>query len=171
MDDAVPEDAGRLLHEVCRHVASLLADMSAAKPRRLSLRAGAIAVEVEWPEVTETRRQITPELVTVPADPGTAADAAASADGNGASRDGDGVFYVRAATVGTFYRAPEPGARPFATEGERVRPGQQLGILEAMKMMLPVESDRAGLVAGFLVDDAMSVEFDTPLVMLRLEDA
>ena len=58
----------------------------------------------------------------------------------------DGLHYVCAAIVGTFYRGPEPGAAPFVSEGDMVRPGQQIAILEAMKMMMPVEADRA--VAG-----------------------
>jgi len=73
---------------------------------------------------------------------------------------------IRATVVGTFYRAPEPGAEPFASEGDVVQPGQQVGILEAMKMMLPVEATAPGKITAFLVEDGTPVEFDTPLIAL-----
>ena len=68
--------------------------------------------------------------------------------------------------VGTFYRAPEPGAAPFVTVGDLVRPGQVVGIVEAMKLMNEVTAERAGRVTEVLVDDGRPVEYDQPLVAL-----
>ncbi|WP_372440701.1 acetyl-CoA carboxylase biotin carboxyl carrier protein [Nocardia acididurans] len=81
-----------------------------------------------------------------------------------------GTFVLCAATVGVFYRAPEPGAKPFVDEGDAVTPGRQVAIVEAMKMMIPVEAERAGLVAEFLVPDATSVEYGQPLILFREAD-
>jgi acetyl-CoA carboxylase biotin carboxyl carrier protein len=65
-----------------------------------------------------------------------------------------------------FYRSPEPGAPPFVAEGDLVRPGQQVGIVEAMKLMIPVESDRAGRVLEVLLADGSAVEHGQPLLLL-----
>lgn len=65
---------------------------------------------------------------------------------------------VRAGFPGTFYRAPAPGEKPFADEGERVEDGRQLGIIEAMKTMNPVEADIAGTLVRIALPDAAQVE-------------
>ncbi|WP_460402934.1 acetyl-CoA carboxylase biotin carboxyl carrier protein, partial [Actinophytocola sediminis] len=73
---------------------------------------------------------------------------------------------LNAATVGTFYRSPAPGAPPFVTEGDEVSPGQQVAIIEAMKLMLPVEAERGGRIAEVLVADGEGVEYGQPLFRL-----
>lgn len=129
----------------------------------MSVRAGTIVVELEWPEASAGGDGHS-------APPSAALSSATVAvlvtGSDPVIREDDGLFFIRAPTVGTFYRAPEPGARPFASEGDIVQPGQQIGILEAMKMMLPVEANRAGRVAEFLVKAGTPVEFDTPLITL-----
>jgi acetyl-CoA carboxylase biotin carboxyl carrier protein len=67
--------------------------------------------------------------------------------------------YLCAPTVGTFYRAPEPGAEPFVREQDGVRPGQQVGIIEVMKLMLPVEADVHGHIVEILARDGLPVEY------------
>jgi acetyl-CoA carboxylase biotin carboxyl carrier protein len=74
---------------------------------------------------------------------------------------------VTAPLVGTFYRAGEPGARPFVEVGDVIQAGQQIAIVEAMKLMNAVESDQAGRVAEILVADAESVEYAQPLILLE----
>jgi acetyl-CoA carboxylase biotin carboxyl carrier protein len=76
------------------------------------------------------------------------------------------LHYVCAPSVGTFYRAPEPGGAPFVTEGGTVKDGQQVAIVEAMKLMLPVEADRAGRVVEVLVEDGQGVEYGDRLLAL-----
>jgi acetyl-CoA carboxylase biotin carboxyl carrier protein len=61
--------------------------------------------------------------------------------------------------VGTFYRAPEPGAEPYVKPGNRVTAGQTLCIIEAMKIMNELESEVSGVVREILVEDAQPVEF------------
>jgi acetyl-CoA carboxylase biotin carboxyl carrier protein len=74
---------------------------------------------------------------------------------------------VRAPMVGTFYRAPSPGAKSFVEVGQTVKSGQVLCIIEAMKMLNQIESDKAGVVAEILVENEKPVEFDQPLFVIE----
>ena len=71
----------------------------------------------------------------------------------------DGLVRVEAPMVGTFYRAPQPGAPPFVEEGDPVGAGQTLCILEAMKLMNEVKADVEGIVRTIYVENAQPVEF------------
>lgn len=73
---------------------------------------------------------------------------------------------VAAPMVGTFYRAPTPGADPFLEIGSEVTIGQTLCIIEAMKMMNQIESDQAGKVVQILVENGEPVEFGQPLFLI-----
>lgn len=64
---------------------------------------------------------------------------------------------VAASIGGTFFRAATPGAAPFVTSGERVKDGQTLGLIEAMKLFNPVEADRTGRITAVLASDGESV--------------
>jgi acetyl-CoA carboxylase biotin carboxyl carrier protein len=87
--------------------------------------------------------------------PGAAAAAAAAEGAAPATR----LVEVKSPMVGTFYRAPEPGADPYVKPGTRVTPGQTLCIIEAMKIMNELESEVSGVVRECLVEDAQPVEF------------
>ena len=66
---------------------------------------------------------------------------------------------IRSPMVGTFYKAPEPGAEPYIKVGNRVTPGQTVCIIEAMKIMNEIEAEIAGAVREILVEDSQPVEF------------
>ena len=66
---------------------------------------------------------------------------------------------VKSPMVGTFYSAPEPGAKPYVSVGSRVSKGQILCIIEAMKIMNEIESEVAGVVTEVLASDAQPVEY------------
>lgn len=149
-------DQSALLREVCQQVSQLSAT-TARRPHRISVRAGEVSVELEWPGPGGPD----PAGLAV-ADGTAAADPAAGAE---PPEDPD-LHYIRAATVGTFYHSAEPGARPFVAVGDIVHEGQQIGILEAMKLMMPVEADRAGRVVELLVPDAAPVEYASRLLVL-----
>ena len=74
--------------------------------------------------------------------------------------------YLTSPAVGVFYHAKEPGAEPFVAVGSTVEPGQQVGIVEAMKLMIPVEADRGGIVVDVLTANGAPVEYDEPLFAL-----
>jgi acetyl-CoA carboxylase biotin carboxyl carrier protein len=66
---------------------------------------------------------------------------------------------IRSPMVGTFYKAPEPGAEPYIKVGSRVTPGQTVCIIEAMKIMNEIEAEIAGAVREISVEDGQPVEF------------
>ena len=69
------------------------------------------------------------------------------------------LLEVKSPMVGTFYSAPEPGAKPYVSVGSRVSKGQVLCIIEAMKIMNEIESEFAGVVREIRVQDAQPVEY------------
>ena len=73
---------------------------------------------------------------------------------------------VKAPMVGTFYSAPSPDSEPFVKVGQTIRAGDTLCIIEAMKIMNPIESDRAGTITAILVDNGQPVEFEQPLFLV-----
>jgi len=149
-------EARQTVDEVLAAVRGAAAELLASSPQppsTLNVRVGDVAVEMAWqpsraegaaPSVAGTVVPLTPP--TPPAPPAGPT--------------------INAATVGTFYRSPAPGAPPFVTEGDEVSAGQQVAIVEAMKLMLPVEAERGGRVEEVLVADGEGVEYGQPLFRL-----
>ncbi len=73
---------------------------------------------------------------------------------------------IRSPMVGTAYLSPEPGAEPFVRKGDRVRAGDTLLVVEAMKVMNPIAATSEGIVEDILIENAQPVEFDQPLIVL-----
>ena len=69
--------------------------------------------------------------------------------------------------VGTFYRAPQPGADPFVQVGDTVAEGDTLCIIEAMKLLNEIEADKSGRVKAVLVENGQPVEFGQPLFVIE----
>lgn len=161
LPSGVPGDAA--LVGLRRQALELLADL-AGPVRRVRLDSGDAVLEVEWHSPGDAAHPtppppaasvVTAPPVAVPAAPPIAAPPVAVPAARHA---------VRSPIVGTFYRAPEPGAAPFVAIGDRVHPGQVVGIVEAMKLMNEVTADRAGRIAEVLADDGQPVEYDQPLL-------
>lgn len=74
---------------------------------------------------------------------------------------------VKSPMVGTFYRAPSPGAAVFIEVGQSVTKGQTLCIIEAMKLLNEIESDATGIVKAILVENSQPVEFGQPLFIIE----
>jgi acetyl-CoA carboxylase biotin carboxyl carrier protein len=72
--------------------------------------------------------------------------------------------------VGTFYHAPEPGSPPVIEVGDHVDAGDQVGILEAMKLMNAIETDITGEVIEVIVPDGAPVEFGEALLEIRVDE-
>ena len=66
---------------------------------------------------------------------------------------------IKSPMVGTFYSRPEPGVEPYVRPGSRITPGKTLCIIEAMKIMNPVDSEVSGVIVEVLVEDAQPIEF------------
>ena len=77
------------------------------------------------------------------------------------------VHVLKSPIVGTFYRAPNPDSPPFTEVGDRVRGGQVLCIVEAMKLMNEIESDVDGTVVEIYVSNAQAVEYGEPLFAIK----
>ncbi len=73
---------------------------------------------------------------------------------------------VKSPMVGTAFLSAEPGAKPFASVGDKVKAGDTLLIIEAMKVMNPITAPSAGTIKKLYVSDAQPVEFDQPLVVI-----
>ena len=74
---------------------------------------------------------------------------------------------LKSPMVGTFYRAPSPGAPSFVEVGQTVTKGQTLCIIEAMKLLNEIESDKAGMVKAILVENGQPVEYGQPLFLIE----
>ncbi|MFT5141404.1 MAG: acetyl-CoA carboxylase biotin carboxyl carrier protein [Rhodothermales bacterium] len=73
---------------------------------------------------------------------------------------------IRAPIVGTFYGSPSPDQDSYVSVGDRVKPGDVLCIIEAMKLMNEIECEQAGTITEILVENAQPVEFDQPLFLI-----
>ncbi|HEX5718680.1 MAG TPA: acetyl-CoA carboxylase biotin carboxyl carrier protein [Thermoanaerobaculia bacterium] len=80
-----------------------------------------------------------------------------------------GAHIVTSPIVGTFYRAASPDSDPFVEVGSRVKKGQVLCIIEAMKLMNEIESDADGVVAQIYPQNAQAVEYGEPLFAIRAD--
>ena len=74
---------------------------------------------------------------------------------------------VESPMVGTFYRSSSPGAKPFAEVGQSVKVGDTLCIIEAMKMLNQIQSDKTGVIKAILVENEQPVEFGQPLFIVE----
>ena len=74
---------------------------------------------------------------------------------------------IKSPMVGTFYRSATPGSKPFVEIGDRVEEGGTLCIIEAMKLMNEIESDKAGVVKAILTENGQPVEFGQPLFVIE----
>ena len=95
-----------------------------------------------------------PTALTQPA-PAVAAEAAA------------GTVTIEAPMVGTFYRSPSPEAPPFVSEGDTIKEGQTLCVIEAMKLMNEIDAKLGGRIVKVLVDNAQPVQFGQVLFLLE----
>lgn len=73
---------------------------------------------------------------------------------------------IKAPMVGTFYRAPNPGASPFVEVGQSVKEGDPLCIIEAMKLLNEIEADKSGVIREILVENGEPVEYGQPLFVI-----
>ena len=99
--------------------------------------------------------------------PGPAAPAAPEAPAPEAAAEAlPAGHVVRSPMVGTFYRAPSPGAKVFVEVGQSVAVGDTLCIIEAMKLLNEIESDQNGVVKAILVENGQPVEYGEPLFVI-----
>ena len=93
--------------------------------------------------------------------------AAAPAEATADSEETISGHVIKSPMVGTFYRAPAPNANPFVDVGDSVSDGDTLCIVEAMKILNQIESDKSGKVKRILVENGQPVEYDQPLFVIE----
>ncbi len=74
---------------------------------------------------------------------------------------------VKSPMVGTFYRAPSPGAKPFVEVGQPVKEGDPICIVEAMKILNEIEADKSGVITQILAENGQAVEYGQPLFVIE----
>ena len=94
-----------------------------------------------------------------PASPASAASPAGAGGEGPVEAPPSDYIEIQSPMVGTFFAQPEPGAEPYVRNGSRIKPGKTLCIIEAMKIMNPVESEVSGVIVETLVEDAQPIEF------------
>lgn len=151
MSDDTPADA--LVRSLCDQARTLAAGLRGPLAR-IAISAGDHHVEVVWQEHAGG-----PVAVAGRAEP--------VGDGGTEAEPAEEGHAIVAPLVGTFYRSPDPNAKPFVEEGDTVEEGADVAIIEAMKIMNRVQADRSGTVVKILVDDAEMVEFGQTLMLIE----
>ena len=156
------EDIERLIELVARNeIGSLELKTGGMEVRITKAEGRASLVEVAAPVVRTAAGHPGPPQGLPPMPEAAAAAAVAEIE------EQEGITIMRSTMVGTFYRAPAPGAEPFVQVGQSVRKGQVICIIEAMKIMNEIESELSGEVVKQFVEDAQPVEYGEPLFAIR----
>ncbi len=163
-ENSRPGEVPSILASVGATVLELLAGLP-QPPSVLRIRSGETSIEVEWsssggnPEAGQaTPGPPRPTTAVVETPERDAAD----------QESPTSTSYLRAPTVGSFFRAPGPDAKSFVEVGETVAVGQQVGIVETMKLMIPVTAEMAGEIVEVLKENGDPVQYDEPLFALAL---
>jgi acetyl-CoA carboxylase biotin carboxyl carrier protein len=150
---------GELIRSMWQEARELIKRLEGSTVQRLNIEAGGYKIEIERGQT-----------VTVAAPAATAAAGSAPAVAPAAAAEAaeqDGRYKVVSPLVGTFYRSAQPGAKPFVEEGDMVDAGAVVGIVEAMKIMNQVKTERAGRVVEIAASDGDWVEFQQVLVYIE----
>ena len=122
-------------------------------------RVGAVPVAAAAPAVIATP-------VVASAAPAAAPAPAVAAEPAAAPVAAEDTRTINSPMVGTFYRAPSPGAKPFADVGQKVKAGDTVCIIEAMKLLNEIETEYDGVIQEILVENGQPVEFGQPLFVI-----
>ena len=143
--------------ELTRRLAVLLSELGLSE---VEIESDSLRVRVQRAVAT------VPVAVTAPAPLATPTSATGEERPLAADASSAALVTVEAPMVGTFYRASSPTAEPYVKEGDVVKEGQVLCIIEAMKLMNEIESKVGGRVARILVENAHAVEYGQPLFLI-----
>jgi acetyl-CoA carboxylase biotin carboxyl carrier protein len=167
----VPSASAEALDEAIHGAAGLVDMLRGSPATRLRIDLGELSLEIQTGAVPGPATPAPASPVPVAADrpaqaPPPAAQAAAveTADPPATYR-----HRIVAPLIGAFYRSPTPGEPPFVMVGDQVEAGQQLAIIEAMKLMNALVTDRAGVVAEIHVEEGAVVEFDQLVMSIEID--
>lgn len=137
-------------------IKELLKSLENSSVEELEIDVEGLKLKVKFNREKKTTSYV-PEVVEVPETPQQKEE----------PREEENYYVVESPMVGTFYRAPAPGAEPFVKEGDYVEKGQTLCIIEALKVMNEIESEVSGVVRKILVENGQPVEFGQPLFYIE----
>ncbi|MBX7247579.1 MAG: acetyl-CoA carboxylase biotin carboxyl carrier protein [Caulobacteraceae bacterium] len=147
--------------KLVRTLAEILGDTGLSE---IEVESGDLKIKVSRQAAATSVSYAAPAPIAAPAPAAAPATASAPAPAEAAPMRGDAV---KSPMVGTVYLQPQPGSPSFVKPGDKVKEGQTLLIIEAMKTMNPIPAPRAGTVVEILVGDAQPVEFGEPLVVIE----
>jgi acetyl-CoA carboxylase biotin carboxyl carrier protein len=172
-DPAHPIPDTTALRSVLAEARDLIRQLEGSTVQRLAMTAGGCSIEIERASAplapaADSAAPLAPGALTAAAGPGpgVAPEARTASGSFRAITEADSRVPVLAPLVGTFYSAPQPGAKPFVGVGDVVEAGQTVCIVEAMKMMNEVGAAESGRVAEIAVEAGEPVEFEQVLMYL-----
>jgi acetyl-CoA carboxylase biotin carboxyl carrier protein len=137
---------------------------------KIRIRSGASASVPLAPVIVTAPPPSAPLVSVAPGTPAASqATGPASAAAAPAPEDGPELAIVKSPIVGTFYRSPDPGAKPFIDVGDTVKKGDVLCIIEAMKLMNEIDSEYDGEVVNVYVESGQAVQYGERLFAIRLK--
>lgn len=134
---------------------------------RLATEADIAELEVDAPHVKVRIKKTSPTLTGKPLVDVARVDGRRGATDTHELEPDGGLVPIVAPMVGTFYRSPKPDAPPFVREGEEVRAGQTVCVLEAMKLFNEITSEVTGRIARVLVENGAPVEYGQSLFLVE----
>lgn len=143
-----------------KQIRTLLQEFDASTLSKLKITQDTFSIELEKNAGVVAAPAVVAAPVAVAAAPAAAVAAAPAAEAAPAALGGDMIV---SPMVGTFYAAPSPDSAPFVKVGDRIKKGQVIAILEAMKIMNELEAEFDCKVVSVLVSDGQAVEYDMPL--------
>ena len=117
--------------------------------------------------VTAAPMQAVPQMQAMPVAAASVASAPAAAAPATPPKAADNLITIKSPMIGTFYRKPAPDKPNFVEEGDEVRNGKVVCVIEAMKLFNEIESEVSGKIVKILVDDSSPVEYDQPLFLVE----
>lgn len=144
-----------------RKIKALIALLEESDVTEIEIHEGEESVRISRHKQVVAAPAVAAMPAAVPAAPVAVAAAAEAAPAKHSGHE------VTAPMVGTFYRSSSPGAKPFAEIGQQVNEGDTVCIIEAMKMLNQIESDKSGKIAAILVENGQPIEYGQPLFVIE----
>jgi acetyl-CoA carboxylase biotin carboxyl carrier protein len=146
-----------------RKVKKLIELIEESGVAEIEIKEGEESVRISRQSQTSPAMMAAPAAFAPPPAPAAAVVEAPAAEPAAEAIEGHAI---KSPMVGTFYRAPSPGASAFVEVGQTVSAGDTLCIIEAMKLLNQIEADKAGTIKAILVENGQPVEYDQPLFII-----
>jgi len=153
-----------------RKVKKLIELLEESGIAELEIREGEESVRISRQSKLDTSMMAMPPMQYAAPPPMSPPAAAAASESTAAAPSAEPEIaghVIKSPMVGTFYRSPSPGAKPFVEVGQSVKAGDTLCIVEAMKLLNQIESDKTGVIKSILVENEHPVEYGQPLFVIE----